>query len=127
MTEPGMHDGAQRRGYRFVITVKGKTDTALRESSARHEGEIVATLEKIDMFAAKLQHALCQKHFNTAIRPIPHQLFRSRDGQCFEYFATSFVIDRLPVVRIYQTIIPNLVALINVGHPRRSQLEQRLS
>src|SRR6266480_653358 len=26
MTEPGMHDGAQRRGYRFVITAKGKTD-----------------------------------------------------------------------------------------------------
>src|SRR6266581_3302265 len=78
------------------------------------------------MFPAKLQYVSRQKHFDAAIRPTSHQFVGSRYRQCFENFATSFVIDRPPVVRVDQTAIPNLVALINVRHTRQSQLEERL-
>src|SRR5438093_1364357 len=78
------------------------------------------------MFPTKLQYVSRQKHLDAAIRPTSHQLVGSRYGQCFEHFATSFVIDRPSVVRVHQSSMPNRSAFINVSDGRQRQLEQRL-
>src|SRR6266403_2377738 len=85
-----------RRDYNDPLIAKPsrKTDTALRKCSARSERQIFTTLEKIDMFASKLQHSLRQKHFDPAIRPILHQFIGSCRRQPFQHFATRLVIDR---------------------------------
>jgi len=65
-----------RRDYcnPFACQFSGETDTALCKCSARCQWQIFSTPEKIDVFASKLQDLLCQKHFDPAIRPVPHQL-----------------------------------------------------
>src|SRR5207247_3219525 len=75
----------------------GETDTGLGKCSAHGQWQIFSTPEKIDVFASKLQNLLCQKHFDPAIRPVPHQLLWRSTRECVEHFAPRTVVDRSPV------------------------------
>ena len=100
----------------FVMPLPAETNAAIGKVSARPKRQIISALEKIGMFAAKLQHALSQKHFDPAIRPILQKFFRFCFSNGRDHLATTSVIDRTPIIRIDQREVPNLVALINVGH-----------
>src|SRR5213080_1821357 len=68
-----------RRDYNDPLIAESscETDTAFCKRPGRGEGQIVSTLEKIDMFASELQQSLRQKHFDPAVRPVLRQLVGS--------------------------------------------------
>jgi hypothetical protein len=56
----------------FVRQPARETDTRLREYSTRAKRKIFAALKKVGVLAAKSQHSMSQKQFDSAVRPAPH-------------------------------------------------------
>jgi hypothetical protein len=65
-------------------------------------------------------------HFGEAVvHPVPH-LFRGEAIEFSQEPAAERIVDRAPVIRVHQTVGPQLGALIEVGDPRRGELEEEL-
>src|ERR1051326_960093 len=113
-------------GNPFIRQLSNKTDAALCKCSARVERQIIAALKKVSVLATESQPSFGQEQFDSSSGPGSHQFIWACVWQRVEHFTSDIVIDRAAIVRVDQAVIPDLVALINVRHTRRTELQQRL-
>ena len=76
--------------------------------------------EPLGMLAAQVQRLPCDPQFRQPLVAPRQDLFGRQAGDFGEQLAPQVEIDRPAIVGIHQAQVPQLVALIDVGHAGRS-------